>query len=115
MQRVAIARALIHRPALILADEPTGNLDASNAARVLDLLCAQSRAQGAACLIVTHAQAAADRADRVLRLTATGVVAAQSAAQERHDQAVDRILARRDHTVPISEADFHAARDAGRH
>ena len=74
LQRVAIARALAHRPALILADEPTGNLDPATAARVLDVLLAQARADGAACLLVTHSLAAAARADRVLRLTSHGVV-----------------------------------------
>jgi putative ABC transport system ATP-binding protein len=73
LQRVAIARALVHHPALVLADEPTGNLDPASAARVLDLLCAQAREQGAGCLIVTHSAAAAQRADRVLYLDVDGV------------------------------------------
>ena len=76
LQRVALARALVHKPALILADEPTGNLDPATAARMLDVLVAQVRQEGAACLLVTHSAAAAARADRVLRLTATGIVAA---------------------------------------
>jgi putative ABC transport system ATP-binding protein len=68
LQRVAIARAVVHRPGLILADEPTGNLDPVTANRVLDLLVAQVRDAGAACLLVTHSEAAAARADRVLSL-----------------------------------------------
>jgi len=75
LQRVAIARAVVHAPALILADEPTGNLDPATAERVLSLLVAQVKDSGAACLLVTHSDAAAQRADRVLRLTARGVVA----------------------------------------
>ncbi|RVU45307.1 ABC transporter ATP-binding protein [Rubrivivax rivuli] len=73
LQRVAIARAVAHAPGLILADEPTGNLDPDTATRVLDLLRNEVRATGAACLLVTHSQAAAARADRVLRLTPAGV------------------------------------------
>jgi putative ABC transport system ATP-binding protein len=73
LQRVAIARALVHKPLLILADEPTGNLDPGTAERVIDLLSAQVREQGAACVLVTHSRAAAARADRVLTLTASGM------------------------------------------
>jgi putative ABC transport system ATP-binding protein len=73
LQRVAIARALVHAPPLVLADEPTGNLDATTAERVIELLAQQVRAAGAACLIVTHSAAAAARADRVLHLSERGV------------------------------------------
>jgi putative ABC transport system ATP-binding protein len=73
LQRVAIARALVHRPALLLADEPTGNLDPGTAAQVMDALSAQTRSQGSALVLVTHSEPAAARADRVLRLTAQGL------------------------------------------
>ena len=73
LQRVAIARALVHKPQLILADEPTGNLDPATAERVLNLLAAEIRREGAACVLMTHSRAAAARADRVLTLTADGI------------------------------------------
>ena len=76
LQRVAIARALVHRPQLILADEPTGNLDPATAERVMDLLAAQVKHEGAACILVTHSRMAAARADRVLTLTGSGMTAA---------------------------------------
>ena len=76
LQRVAIARALVHRPQLLLADEPTGNLDPSTAERVLDTLCDQVRHEGASCVLVTHSKAAAARADRVLVLAMDGIRAA---------------------------------------
>jgi len=73
LQRVAIARALAHRPNLVLADEPTGNLDPQTAGRVIDLLRQQVREMKAACVLVTHSEAAAGVADRVLRLQADGM------------------------------------------
>ena len=76
LQRVAIARALVHQPALLLADEPTGNLDPGTAARVMDALTEQCLAQGSALVLVTHSDQAAARAHRVLRLTAQGLKAA---------------------------------------
>jgi putative ABC transport system ATP-binding protein len=75
LQRVAIARALVHRPALLLADEPTGNLDPRTAAKVMDVLIAQTRELGASLVLVTHSEAAATRANRVLLLTSEGVTA----------------------------------------
>ena len=73
LQRVAIARALVHRPSLLLADEPTGNLDPTTAAKVLDALIAQTREHNASLVLVTHSEAAASRADRVLYLTSHGI------------------------------------------
>jgi putative ABC transport system ATP-binding protein len=73
MQRVAVARALVHRPALVLADEPTGNLDADNAAVVLEILRAQIKRDNAAGILVTHSAAAAATTDRVYELTRTGL------------------------------------------
>ena len=75
LQRVAIARALIHRPALILADEPTGNLDPDTAAKVMSLFVEQVRSAGASVLLVTHSPVSAAVADRVLHLTHDGLIA----------------------------------------
>jgi putative ABC transport system ATP-binding protein len=68
VQRVAIARALVHRPGLLLADEPTGNLDPRTAGQVLALLRAQVHAQGASGVLITHSRFAAETADRILVL-----------------------------------------------
>jgi len=73
LQRVAIARALVHQPKLLLADEPTGNLDPESAAQVLALLREQVKSRHAACILVTHSQAAAATADRTLILGAQGL------------------------------------------
>jgi putative ABC transport system ATP-binding protein len=67
-QRTAVARALVHRPLLVLADEPTGNLDSRNGEAVLELLDELRRAQGAALLLATHDERVAARADRQVRL-----------------------------------------------
>jgi putative ABC transport system ATP-binding protein len=73
MQRVAIARALVHRPRLLLADEPTGNLDPDTAADILRLLRREISSSGASAIIVTHSPAAAASADRVLLLSRHGL------------------------------------------
>ena len=73
LQRVAIARALVHRPALLLADEPTGNLDPETADGILRLLRAEIKASGAGAIMVTHSHAAAAMADRTLVLTRSGL------------------------------------------
>lgn len=73
LQRVAIARALVHRPLLLLADEPTGNLDAETAKQVLALLREQVKRESGAGILVTHSTLAAATADRVLTLTADGL------------------------------------------
>jgi putative ABC transport system ATP-binding protein len=73
MQRVAIARALAHRPALVLADEPTGNLDPDTADSVLELLRSEIKANGASAIMVTHSHAAAAKADKILVLTRSGL------------------------------------------
>jgi len=73
LQRVAIARALVHAPRLVLADEPTGNLDSESAEQVLDVLRQQVKASGAAGILVTHSRVAAQTCDRVLLLTPDGL------------------------------------------
>jgi putative ABC transport system ATP-binding protein len=70
LQRIAIARALVHRPRLVLADEPTGNLDARTAQQILSLLREQLRTSGASAILITHSAAAARTADRILQLEA---------------------------------------------
>ncbi len=73
LQRVAIARALVGDPKLVLADEPTGNLDPENARHVLELLRAQVKERGAAAILVTHSAAAAAGCDRRYRLSLEGL------------------------------------------
>ncbi len=73
LQRVAIARALIHRPKMVLADEPTGNLDPDTAHEILQLMRTEIKANGATGILVTHSHAAAATADFVLNLTKDGL------------------------------------------
>lgn len=81
LQRVAIARALIHRPKLVLADEPTGNLDPDTAHEILQLIRHEIKANGAMGILVTHSHAAAATADRVLQLTKAGLQPVESGNQ----------------------------------
>jgi putative ABC transport system ATP-binding protein len=78
-QRVAVARALAPHPTILIADEPTGNLDEDNGARVIDLLFGVQRARGATLILVTHDAALAGRCDQVLRLR-SGRIAAEVAS-----------------------------------
>jgi putative ABC transport system ATP-binding protein len=73
VQRVAIARALVHRPRLVLADEPTGNLDPRTARQILALLRDQIKASAGAGILITHSRTAAETADRILVLDAAGL------------------------------------------
>ena len=73
LQRVAIARALVHRPALVLADEPTGNLDPATSAQVMSVLRDAVKHHGDAAVLATHSRAAAASADRIYRLTPEGL------------------------------------------
>jgi putative ABC transport system ATP-binding protein len=75
LQRVAIARALVGEPKLVLADEPTGNLDPENARQVLDLFRREVKTNGAAAILATHSVEAASGCDRIYRLTADGLIA----------------------------------------
>ena len=80
LQRVAIARALVHRPRLVLADEPTGNLDARSAHQILRLLREQLHASAASAILITHSAAAASSADRILQLSGGQLCAAAQPA-----------------------------------
>jgi putative ABC transport system ATP-binding protein len=73
VQRIAIARALVHRPRLVLADEPTGNLDPRSAGQILALLSHQIKTNAGAGILITHSRAAAETADRILVLDADGL------------------------------------------
>ena len=73
-QRAAIARALVHAPSLVLADEPTGNLDADSASEVMQLLRGEIKRRAGAGILVTHSEAAARTADRIYVLSAAGLV-----------------------------------------
>ncbi len=79
IQRVAIARALVHRPRLVLADEPTGNLDTASATQILSLLREQVKMNAGAGILITHSRIAADTADRILVLDARGLRALEAA------------------------------------
>ncbi len=106
LQRVAIARALIHRPPLLLADEPTGNVDSSTATKVLDSLVAQTREHAASLILATHSESVAGRADRVLILRPDGLYSASRQQLKARVQEPPQTL------VPLSETDRSAYGDS---
>ena len=83
LQRASVARALVHEPALVLADEPTGNLDSRSATQVVELLASLVRRHGATLLMVTHSRDAAAAADRVVTLSDGRVVGDTLASDAR--------------------------------
>jgi putative ABC transport system ATP-binding protein len=95
MQRVAIARALVHKPRLVFADEPTGNLDPESAKEVLELLRACVKEEGAAGILVTHSAAAAKTADRTYVLTEDGLRAQARASGRRQAERRSGVKDRR--------------------
>jgi putative ABC transport system ATP-binding protein len=106
MQRAAIARALVHRPALLLADEPTGNLDSRSAAAVLELMRQLSAEVGTAVLLVTHSAEAAASADQVLEMS-DGRLLPDPGQQHRGDaERVGRVSGE----IPSNGADVPASR-----
>ena len=89
-QRVALARAMANDPPLLLADEPTGNLDSDNAANVLDLLTAMQRDRGLAMVMVTHSPEVAERADRIIRMKDGRVIGDTAREREFTEGGVTR-------------------------
>ena len=83
-QRVAIARALVKKPPIILADEPTGNLDSVTGAQILDLLVRRCRAAGATLIMVSHALNTCEYADRILRMTDGRIAEVHSCEELAH-------------------------------
>jgi len=81
LQRIAIARAMVHDPVLVIADEPTGMLDAATTREVVDVLVTTARGRGTALLVATHDAEVAGSADRVLRLTEAALASGQDGAR----------------------------------